>query len=138
MDGKEATIQVKKHYPKIHIIILSMYTDNDFIVDLIEHGASGFLSKDSELKQVINAIKTTHECGYYFDAKVNKALVGGLVRRKKIIPAYKVTDTVFTPRELTILNSICKEKTSIEIGEELGISPRTVDGHRDAMLGKTG
>lgn len=136
MDGMDATLRLRQQYLDLKIIALTMHNDEDFIIDMIEKGANGFLSKDTDIEMLIDAIYTVMENEYYFNEKVSKALVKGLVRSKKVKPRFNMAQ--LTPREIDVIQLICKEKTNQEIAAELCLSVRTVDGHREMILQKTG
>jgi two-component system, NarL family, response regulator DegU len=136
MDGIETTVSVKSRYPKVKIIILTMHTDDEFIIHLLEKGASGFLPKDKDIEVVVDAIYSVLEKGYYFDERISKAMVKGLVKTKKTNPSF--TAHHLSEKEIVIVNLICKEYTNKEIADKLFISPRTVDTHRENILLKTG
>ncbi|MFI5203522.1 MAG: response regulator [Flavobacteriales bacterium] len=136
MDGMDATLKLRSLYIDLKIIALTMHNEEDFIIDMIEKGANGFLSKDTDIEMLIDAIYTVMDNEYYFNEKVSKALVKGLVRSKKVKPRFNAVQ--LTPREIEVIQLICKEKTNQEIAVELCISVRTVDGHREMILQKTG
>lgn len=136
MDGIETTIALKKNYPAIKIIIVSMHTDDEFIIHLLEKGASGFLPKDKDIEEVVEAIYSVLDNGYYFDARVSSAMLKGLVKSKKVNPSF--TAQYLSEREILIVKLICKEFTTKEIADKLCLSKRTVDTHREGILLKTG
>ncbi|MES2285304.1 MAG: response regulator transcription factor [Bacteroidota bacterium] len=136
MDGIETTIAIKKNYPAIKIIILSMHTDDAFITHLLEKGASGFLPKDKDIQEVVEAINSVLENGYYFDARVSSAMLKGLVKSKKVNPSF--SSQHLSEREVVVVNLICKEYTNKEIADKLCLSPRTIDSYRENILLKTG
>ncbi|MES2140921.1 MAG: response regulator transcription factor [Bacteroidota bacterium] len=136
MDGIETTIAIKNRYPKVKIIILTMHTDEEFIIHLLQKGASGFLPKDKDIEVVVDAIHSVIENGYYFDGHVSNTMLKGLVSSKKINPSF--SNQYLSEREIAVVNLICKEYTNKEIADKLTISPRTVDTHRENILLKTG
>lgn len=136
MDGIETTIAIKHRYPKVKIIILTMHTDDEFIVHLLEKGASGFLPKDKDIEVVVDAIHSIMENGYYFDEHISKAMVKDLVKTKKVNPSF--TTKHLSEKEILIINLICGENTNKEIADKLGVSTRTIDSHRENILIKTG
>jgi DNA-binding NarL/FixJ family response regulator len=136
MDGFETAALLKQKYPDIRIIILTMHDEEQMIIHLVEVGAHGFLPKNEDIEHVVDAIYAVHENGYYFNDKISRAMVKGLVRTKKIQPKFKSPG--LSERELEILELICKEFTSIEIGDKVGLSARTVDNHRLNILKKIG
>ena len=136
MDGIETTIALKNQFPDIKIIILSMHTDDEFIIHLLEKGASGFLPKDKDIEGVVDAIRCVLENGYYFDERISNAMLKGLVKTKKVIPSFSTQ--YLSEREIIVVNLICKEYTNKEIADKLCLSPRTIDAYRSTILLKTG
>lgn len=136
MDGVEATVHITKKFPLVKVLVLTMHNDEGIIIDMVEKGASGFLLKNYDIERVADALHAVTENGFYFPEDISKRLVHGLMLGKK---AKRIlADTNLSERELHILNLICREYTSNEIAEQLCISTRTVEGHRDRLLEKTG
>jgi DNA-binding NarL/FixJ family response regulator len=136
MDGIETTIYLHEKYPDVKILILTMHDDDEFILHLIEKGANGFLLKNNSIDIVIDAIYSIMENGYYFNDRVSKTMIKGLVRSKKIKPVFQSVN--LSDREIEIIVLICRECTNKEISERLCLSIRTVESHRDRILEKTG
>jgi len=136
LDGVETTIRLKLKYPGIKIIILTMHDEEEMIVHLIEKGAHGFLPKNEDIESVIDAIFSVHQNGYFFNDRISKAMVKGLVNSKKIKPTFK--DAELNEKELEIIRLICKEHTSPEIGEIMHLSTKTIDNYRLVLIKKLG
>lgn len=136
MDGIETTAYLNEKYPDIKVLILTMHDDDEFILHLIEKGANGFLLKNNSIEVVVDAIYSIMESGYYFNDRISKTMIKGLVRSKKIKPVFQTTN--LSDREIEIITLICKELTNKEISERLCLSIRTVENHRDKILEKTG
>ena len=137
MDGMEATQIIRKKYPDIKVLVVSMYDDDKFIIHLMEIGANGYLLKNAEPDEIRKAIHSVFENGYYFNDLVNKALLKKLVIRNNIKPSFK-ENVELTERELEVLKLICEEKTAAEIGKEIFLSPRSVEGIRQRLIEKIG
>lgn len=137
MDGMEATKVVRKKYPDIKVLVVTMYDDEKFIVHLMENGANGYLLKNADSTEIRRAIYAVHETGYYFNDLVNKALIKKLVIKANIKPSFK-EDIAFSERELQVLHLICEEKTNTEIGQQIFLSPRSVEGIRQRLIEKVG
>jgi len=139
MDGPEVAERLLAEFPGLKIIVLSMFSADKFITQMMKLGARGYLPKDvnqQELTQALEAVLTT---GNYFSERVSRALVRGVQQPTRQPITTLLTDEVhFTPRELAVLRLICKGLTTPEIAEELIIGSRTVDGHRQRLLEKTG
>jgi DNA-binding NarL/FixJ family response regulator len=136
MDGIETTVKLKKKYPKIKPVILTMHDEQEMIIHLIERGARGFLPKNEDVEEVVVAIKSVQEIGYYFNDRVSQAMVKGLVNSEKIKP--KFYSASLSDIELEIISLICKEFTGREIAEKMGLQFRTIEWHRNNILKKTG
>ncbi len=137
MDGMEATKEVRKKFNAIKVLVVTMYEDDKFIIHLMEIGANGYLLKNADSDEIRKAIYSVYENGYYFNDLVNKALLKKLVLKGRIKPTFN-HDIEFTERELEVLKLICEEKTAAEIGKQLFISPRTVEGNRQKLIEKVG
>jgi DNA-binding NarL/FixJ family response regulator len=137
MDGMEATKHIRKKYDNIKILIVTMYDEAKFIIHLMENGANGYLLKNADPKEIRKAIYSVHEDGYYFNDIVNKALLKKLVIKGNVKPSFN-QDIEFSERELDVLKMICNEKTATEIGSELFLSPRSVEGIRQRIIEKVG
>ncbi len=135
IDGFEATETISKKYPDVKIIILTTHNEESFIHHLIKKGAHGFIVKDQDIEVIIDAIYGVIGNGYYFNDRVSRAMVKGLIESDKIRPTFRKVS--LSPRELEIVTLMSKEYTAKEIAEKLFISERTVDGHRERILEKT-
>jgi two-component system, NarL family, response regulator NreC len=138
-DGKEfnglhVTRFLLEHYPQTYIIILSAHQDEAFIAQLIEEGAHGYLVKDSDPQEVHDAIVSVFTKGSYINAKTLKAIQQNMGKKAKPIKAH---DDI-TKREIEILQLTCQQFTADEIADKLFISVKTVNGHRNNLLQKTG
>ena len=137
MDGMEATKIVRKKFPSIKVLVITMYEDDKFIIHLMENGANGYLLKNAEPEEIRKSIYAVYENGYYFNDVVNKALLKKLVLKNNLIPSFN-KNVELTERELEVLKLICEEKTAAEIGKEIFLSPRSVEGIRQRLIEKVG
>ncbi len=137
MDGMEATKEVRKKFPSIKVLVVSMYEDDKFIIHLMENGANGSLLKNAEPDEIRRSIYSVHENGYYFNDLVNKALLKKLVLKNNLKPSFN-QNIDLTEREQEVLKMICEEKTAAEIAKEIFLSPRSVEGIRQRLIEKIG
>lgn len=137
MDGIATLPQVKKEYPDIKIIMLTMHDDHSMITKLMELGANSYLTKNSDSEVIYEAIRTVHEQEYYFNALTNKALIDGL-RMKRNADNALAHDVKLSDKEITILRLMCEEKSTKEIADIVDLSPRTVEAIRDKLKSKIG
>ena len=137
MDGMEATKLIRKNFPDVKVLVVTMYDDDKFIIHLMEIGANGYLLKNAEPEEIRKAIYSVTENGYYFNDLVNKALLKKLVIKNQVKPSFN-KNIELTERELEVLQMICEEKTATEIGREIFLSPRSVEGIRQRLIEKVG
>jgi len=130
MDGKEATIAAIKKDPGLKIIALSMHSDIEHFQEMIDAGVMGFLSKDSALDDVIGAIISVAEGNKVF----SQDLMYNLVKRMNVS---RQKSDILTEREKEVLLLISEGMSNQEIADELNLSKRTVDKHRENILSKT-
>jgi len=140
MNGLEATQQIKKLYPKVRIIILTMHGDPALIKRMMEIGADGFLLKNSNRDEFREALTRVAQGKTYFSSDAAQAVISG----KSVTPGNFVVgnDTILlstlSDRETEILKNIALGKSNKEIGDQLFISHRTVDTHRTNIMKKMG
>lgn len=132
--GLHVTLALQEHYPDIKIMILSVHDDENFIAELIKNGAHGYLVKDSDPQEVYEAIQSIHAKGAYVNDRTLKALQNSMTKK---IKTKKLLVSV-SQREQEILQLTCQQYTAEEIGRKLFISVKTVNGHRNNLLLKTG
>jgi DNA-binding NarL/FixJ family response regulator len=137
MDGISTLPEIKKLYPNIKVIMLTMHNDHSMISKLMELGANSYLTKNSDSDVIHEAIKTVHEQEYFFNQLTNKALIDGL-RTKRQAESSLPVDAKLTDKEISILRMICEEKSTKEIADLVDLSPRTVEAIRDKLKVKTG
>jgi DNA-binding NarL/FixJ family response regulator len=135
MDGVEAHKQIRKLYPEIKVIILTMEDDEQYILHLISEGVNGYLLKNADPDEMEKAILKVVENGYYFSENISTLVVKGMLKKDT---SEAVPNLDFNERELQILELICKEFTAAEIAEELNLSVRTVEGYRQKLIDKAG
>lgn len=135
MNGYELTKNIKKHYPHIAVIVLSMYDDAAHIMEMIDAGASSYLLKNITDKELLEAIRTVATGKMYFPSEISEKITAIAVQQQKKLDqpeVFKLTD-----RELEILKLIAEEMSNAQIATKLFISERTVETHRKNMLRKT-
>jgi len=139
MDGIGALPEIKKNYPHIKVIMLTMMDDHSMITKLMELGANSYLSKTSDSEIIYEAIKTCYEQEYYFNTLTNKALLTNLKIKNTITPQKIVQQEAnLNDKDILILKLMCEEKSTKEIADIVDLSPRTVEAIRDKLKVKTG
>jgi DNA-binding NarL/FixJ family response regulator len=137
MDGIATLPEIKKLYPEIKVIMLTMHNDHSMITKLMELGANSYLTKNSDSELIYEAVKTVYEQEFFFNQLTNKALIDGL-RMKRQAEASLPVDAKLTDKEISVLRMICEEKSTKEIADLVELSPRTVEAIRDKLKVKTG
>ncbi len=135
MDGIEAAKKIVELYPDKGIIGLSMYDDDELIIEMLEAGAKGYLIKNAGKDQIIEAIKTVYNDEPYY-CKTTSHKLTQMIAKSRFNPYKKTLKAEFSEREKEIIACICTEMTNKEIGDKLFISVRTVEGHRLKILEK--
>jgi DNA-binding NarL/FixJ family response regulator len=139
MNGIEATKQLQQYSKSTKALILSMHDDEDYILQSIESGASGYLLKDTSKEEFLKAINTVYEGGKYFSGDVSKALVNSYLNIKDKKPQKPTSITSqydLTKREKEILALIADGLGNKDIAEKLGKSVRTIETHRFNIMKK--
>ncbi len=111
MDGISATLTIRDRFPDQKIIILSQYDDDSHIIHLVENGAHAYLTKNAELEEIEAAIRAVHDKGFYFNDRVNLAMINRMARNDRFKASFD-QNAEFTEIELQVLKLICREKNS--------------------------
>ena len=137
IDGLDATKIIKRNYPDIKVIIISMFKAEPVILDVIKSRADGFLDKESDPDELENAINKVMKDGKYFDERVSQILAENIHIRDSIMTRYR-KQSEFKDIELKVLELICKERKNIEIADMLNKSVPTIEAIRKRIMLKTG
>ncbi len=139
MDGIATLPELKRDYPNLRVIMLTMIEDNSIVTKLMELGANSFLTKTSDSEIIYEAIRTCFEQEYYFNSLTNNALLNNL-KQKNIAAPQKIDslEPKLNEKETTILKLMCEEKSTKEIADMVDLSPRTVEAMRDKLKVKIG
>lgn len=132
--GMHVTQYLTGAFPAMKILILSVHDDDNFINQLIECGAHGYLVKDCNPEEVHEAIIAVYNKGSYINERTLRAIQRNMGKKAKP----RKQDITITKREEEILQLVCEQFTAEEIAEKLFISVKTVNGHRNNLLQKTG
>lgn len=137
-DGIKTTRKIKELYPFLQVLGLTMHEEPDYIIKMLEAGASGYLLKNAGRDELLAAIHTVAKGDSYFSQKVSATLLQAITRQQEKPANDKrtITGSPLTDREIEVLRLIAQENSNGEIAEKLFISIRTVDTHRRNLLEK--
>lgn len=133
LNGIEATRIIRKSFSDIKILALSMHSEKEYIKDILDAGASGYLLKNCTYDQLIEAINSVYKGKKYLSEKVTEIVIQDYLEKKE---KSKVTENLLSKRELEILKLFAEGKVSREISEILFISIKTVGTHKQHILKK--
>ncbi len=135
MDGYATTQWLKENHPDVKVLALSMYDNEASIIRMLKCGAKGYILKDSEPAELKAAIDAVLNKGYYYSDLVSGKLINAI---NKIEDGGSDVNTLvnLNERETDFLKYACTEMTYKEIADKMFVSPRTIDGYRDALFEK--
>lgn len=134
MTGIEVTSAVKKKYPEVNILILSMHADYVNISDAIDAGADGYVLKDVSSEELVLAIKTVSTGKNYFQSAISDEIVKNYASKKQKNSGLLLQ---LTRRELEVLQLFAEGFNNSEIADKLFLSVRTIESHKNHILQKT-
>jgi DNA-binding NarL/FixJ family response regulator len=133
MSGTDLTRQIKKDYPHVKVLVLTMYNDREIIHEIVMTEAEGYILKNSNKKELLNAINRITDHGTYYSNEVISIMTENFIAKEKI----RDKTQELSSREKEVISLICQELTTAEIAEKLFLSPLTVETHRKNILRKT-
>lgn len=134
MDGYETCHWLKKNHPDIKVLALSMYDNETAIITMLKAGAKGYILKDSDPIQLKTALHDLEHKGFYYSDIVNGKLIYAINHLDENEASKKMNQ--ISEREKDFLKYSCTELTYKEIADKMFVSPRTIDGYRDALFEK--
>jgi len=136
LNGLEVTRQVTKSLPQTKVIILSMYTDDAYVLESLKNGASGYVLKGSQASDLIHAVREVASGRRYLSPPLSERALELYASRVESVPDDPFD--LLTTREREVLQLVAEGRTSAEIAGQLFISPRTAEGHRANLMRKLG
>jgi RNA polymerase sigma factor (sigma-70 family) len=133
--GLEVATELREEAHPARVLMLSMHDDPEYVLQAVRSGADGYVLKDVAPADLRDAVQAVHEGREYFTARVTQQLSVGL-RREIEEEQVRTRVESLTPRETEVLLLVAEGLTNREIGDKLDISPRTVETHRERVMGK--
>jgi DNA-binding NarL/FixJ family response regulator len=136
LNGLEATRQILKEMPRAKVLVLSSYSDDEYVHQMTEAGAAGYLLKQTAATDLIKAIREARKGNAFFSPSISKRLLDQYREAfLKGVPVKKRTD-LLTSRESEVLQLIAEGKPNKQIASDLSISIKTVEKHRQQLMNK--
>lgn len=137
MSGIEVTKKITKLYPDIKILILSMHNNEEFILSSLRAGANGYLSKDIESAELLEAIHSVMNGKIYFNKEISQTIINNY-RAGAPVHSEPGGSNSLTDRETEVITLVGEGYINKEIADKLCISVRTVDAHKSHIMQKLG
>lgn len=134
MDGYETTHWLTNNFPLVNVLALSMYDNETAIIRMLKNGARGYILKNADSAELKKALKAVQNKGFYYSELVTGHLINSV--HKMGHEAKTFISLNLNDRELEFLKHACSELSYKEIADLMYLSPRTIDGYRDALFSK--
>jgi len=135
LNGIEAAAQITQSHPEISIVMLSMHSDESYVLRALKAGARGYLLKDSAEADLIRAVHSVTEGKSFFSPAVSKVLLDDYVRKLKRSGTEDPYD-LLTPREREVLQLVAEGESNKDVAQLLNLSVYTVETHRSNIMEK--
>ncbi len=137
MDGYQAVEWLNRYHPDIAILVISMFEKEEGVLRMLRLGIRGYLSKDIEVEDINRALEAISNKGYFY-ADFVSGIINQQMQGKPTAGSQVVAKPSFSETELKLISLVCTELTYVEIADRMHVSPKTVDGYRDALFRKLG
>lgn len=147
LSGLDALKVISQQYPSVRTLMFSMHSNPDYILKAVQHGAAGYLLKDTGLEEMLRAVRTVVKGDLYYPPNASSVIIRSLVlpgtinRTEAPTPGSKTVTSIWsriTSREAQILTCLIDGMSSPAIAERFGISPNTVANQRASIIRKAG
>ena len=138
LNGLEATRQIKRDYPQVAVLVLTMHDNEEYVSQILAAGASGYALKRAASSELVTAIRAVAAGQSYLSPAVTKLLIEGYIGRQPAAPAVIDSFDTLTAREREVLQLAAEGHTNSQIAKMLSISPKTVKAHRSNLMQKLG
>ena len=135
MDGLSATAAIRAQFPTTSVLIVTLYEEQDYLLQAIKAGAAGYILKDASRKEVLSTVRRVLNGDVAMDPALASRLLRRLSREKHPPGAL---EEPLTPRQLEVLRGLVEGQTNQEIANDLGIGPGTVKSHVEHIIAKLG
>ncbi len=135
LNGLEATRQIKKQFSRVKVLILTMHTNEQYVKQFLQAGASGYLIKQTAPMELVAAIHAVYRGDFFLSPSISKTIIEGYIQQMGTIDRENSYDRL-TDREHEVLQLVAEGFSSKEVAEQLHISVKTVGVHRTNLMEK--
>lgn len=135
LNGLEATRQIRKRFPEVKVLILTMHTSEEYVFEFLQAGASGYLVKQTAPTELVTAIQSVHQGDSFLSPSISKTVIAGFIRHAEATEKEDNFDTL-TDREREILQLITEGYSTKDVAQQLHISVKTVATHKVNLMDK--
>lgn len=136
LNGLEATRQISHDCPDVHVLVLTMHENDEYVAQILAAGASGYVLKRTAATQLVAAIRAVHQGEAFLHPTVTKSLIADYLRRRDTGAPPTMPAATLTPREREVLKLVAEGRTNREIADLLCLSVKTVESHRGSLMAK--
>lgn len=137
LNGIEATRQIQQRHPAVKVVVLSMHANEEYVFQVLQAGASGYVLKQSDSLEVVSAIRAAVAGGSFLSPPISRTVIEDYLRRAQARGRGSDAEQL-TSREREVLQLLAEGKSNRDIADELSISIKTVETHRANMMTKLG
>lgn len=135
LNGLEATRKIKKLFPHIKVLVLTMYENEEWIFQILKAGASGYLIKDSAMTDLVSALRAVHQGDSYLSPSISKKVIDEYIRKAEVGEGGRLDD-LLSDREREVLQLIAEGNSIPQIASLLCISKKTAEAHKNHIMEK--
>jgi DNA-binding NarL/FixJ family response regulator len=137
LNGLDATRQIRKALPRTAVLIFTMHDNENLVREVLSAGALGYVLKSDAARHMVSAVEALIQHKPFFSAKVSETVLEGFLKsRTEEAAATPDKSSRLTPREREIVQLLCEGKSNKEVAGALGISVKTAETHRAAIMRK--
>jgi len=129
MNGFDTIVELKKKWPELKVLVLTVFQTDIYIIRMIMYGANGYLLKSSDPEEIKKAIGIVYNNGAYFSDSTTRHFFNAVQNKQIKLPN-------LTAREIQVLNYCCGDLSYAQIAEKIGTTTRSVEGYRDSLFKK--